>query len=304
MRKAERDALRSYRGGNYYSQPFDQQYYPQFSYRRDRYPSYNDYNGYYNEYSYPAPIYPYASTVYVEPYPYYSGGLVTYSPIYVPNYYAYAPYSAYDAYSYGYLPDNYDYFGYYPQSVGWKTMVFRSLIGFVLGDYGNDYYGSQPYDAYYSYSPNLYDYNSYAQYTSYYPDTYYQESYYSQPAYDYSGYEDSLINTIPVGELIGPSYGGYSTSLLREVLAQGYEQGYYAGRHSRRADRKFLRRLYSIDNDFYSPYSDTISQNRRVFAQGYALGYQDALAGRDQYVSGYSRDSDLFSLLTSNVVGL
>lgn len=230
----------------------------------------------------------------------YNGGIVSYSPIYLSNYYAYAPYSAYDRYSDTYLPDNYDYYGYDPEeSFGWKTTILRTLVGFVLGNFENDYYGAQPYDTYYASSPGAYGYDNYGSYAGYDPAPYYSES-----TYSYTEYEDPLINTIPVGELIGPNYCGYSSGLRREVLAQGYEQGYYAGRHSHREHRKFLKRLYSIDNDFYSPYSDTISENRRVFAEGYSLGYQDALSGNDDYVSNYGGDADLFSLLTSNIIGL
>jgi hypothetical protein len=228
--------------------------------------------------------------VYEPYYPYQDGGLISYSPIYVPNYYAYAPYSAYDAYSYQYLPDNYDYYGYEESDYDWKTSFLRTLIGFVLGNSENDYYGTGAYDSDYASSQDLYDYGSYQEDVSYYPSD-----------------ENPLLDSIPVGDLTGPSYCGYSSSLLREILAQGYEQGYYAGQYAadnRRERRRFLDRVYSLDNEFYDPYSSTISENRRVFAAGYGMGYQDAVAGRDDYVSDYGNDSDLFSLLTSNVIGL
>src|SRR5262249_32004759 len=84
-RKAEPYFERSYRGYQnaqpYYVQP------------RDDYREY----GSYQPYNYGA-IYPYVSPTIVERYyqPYsYRGGVITYSPLYIPNTYAYEPYSAY-----------------------------------------------------------------------------------------------------------------------------------------------------------------------------------------------------------------
>jgi len=48
---------------------------------------------------------------------------------------------------------------------------------------------------------------------------------------------------------------------------------------------------------------EAIGENRRCFSEGYALGYQDALSGRQQYFANYTGDTDLVSLLLSNVIG-
>jgi len=304
----------------YYQQPYYQQQQPYYSGRGSSYgggyQGYQPYQSYqqyqpYQSYGF-APVYPYASPTIVEQYydpnSYYGGGLLTYSPLYIPNTYAYEPYSAYSQYGYQYLPDN--YYGYSNQSLDWKSMLLRTLVGFVLGNNGSDYYGMQPYDAYYAYSPDDYGYNNYAQYASYsqnyYPtSTVYRSRTSRTSRTTYNTYDDELINTIPVDQLIAPTYGGYSSGLLREVLAQGYEQGYQAclyGRGSR--DRRYLNQIYSLDNDYYDPYSSTISENRRVFAEGYAMGYQDAMSNRGDRLSGYARNTDLVSLLMSKIVGI
>ena len=314
-RKAEREATRGFGYQPYYQQPYYQQpyysgrdYRRQFEYRRD----YGYYQGYQSQYDYVTPVYPYASPVIVEQYystPYYGGGLIDYSPLYVPNFYAYAPYSAYDQYSYQYWPDNYGDYGYdnYSGALDWKSMLLRTLVSFVLGGRGNDYYGAQPYDAYYSYQPNIYGPDMYSQYAGYYPDQYVSPAYYSDTSYSYTTYDDPFINTIPVTDLYAPSYCGYSSSLLKEVLAQGYEQGYYYGRYEQRDRdrRQYLNDLYaSYDEPYYDPYSQTISENRRVFAEGYAMGYRDAISGRRENYYVSARDTDLVSLLMSNMVGV
>jgi hypothetical protein len=282
-RKAERDYERSYRGY--------QNYEPYYSQPRGDYRQYRSYQSY----SY-APVNPYLSPnideQYYQPYSY-RGGVITYSPLYIPNTYAYEPYSAYDSYGYDYSP----YYSYDNTNFGWKTTLLRSLIGFVLGNNNSNYYG-QPYDAYSGYSPGYYGYNDYA---NYYPT----RSYYSQTTYYSSSYDNPLIETVPIEDLIGPSYGGYSTHLLREVLAQGYEQGYWAGYHHRRDRdrRRYLRRIVSQDDDYYDPYAYSIGENRRIFAEGYALGYQDAINSNRRYISNYDGSTDLYSLLMSNVIG-
>jgi len=272
--------------------------------------------GYYQpEYDYVTPVYPYASPVVIEQYysaPYYGGGLIDYSPLYVPNFYAYAPYSAYDQYEYQYWPGNYGYYGYddyygYSRGFGWKSMLLRTLISFALGGGGNDYYGAQPYDAYYSYQPAIYGEDIYSQYGGYYPDQYVSPAYYTDDSYSYSEYDDPFINSIPVDDIYAPSYCGYSSSLLKEVLAQGYEQGYYYGQYQQRErDRQqYLDDLYSsYDEPYYDPYSQTISENRRVFAEGYSMGYKDAISGRQENYYVSARDTDLVSLMMSNTVGV
>jgi hypothetical protein len=313
----DRGANRGFDGGTqrqFGFQQFDRQ--PNYSgrdYRRQfEYGRNYGYQGYQPQYDYVTPVYPYASPVIVEQYyssPYYGGGLIDYSPLYAPNFYAYAPYSAYDQYEYQYWPGNYGYYGYdnFSYGFGWKSMLLRTLISFALGGSGNDYYGAQPYDAYYSYEPDIYGQDIYSQYTGYYPDQYVSSAYYTDDSYSYSEYDDPFINTIPVDDLYAPSYCGYSSSLLKEVLAQGYEQGYYYGQYVQRdRDREeYLNDIYaSYDDPYYDPYSQTISENRRVFAEGYSIGYRDAISGRQENYYVSARDTDLVSLMMSNTVGI
>ena len=308
IRKAQQEQERAFRQSQRYSQPYYPTYVqPSQSYREQ----YSGQYGYTQPYTQPYyyPNYQYIAPAYVEPYQYTGGGYLVNSPLYLPNMYVYEPYTAYT-----YYPDYYGYaspiYGYDSGSLSWKSMLLRTLIGFVFGGGGNDYYAAQPYEPYYSnydyYTPASYGYDNYASYAGYYPATYSSQTYYSEPVYDYSSYDDPLINTIPIDELVGVGYGGYSSQLLRDVLAQGYEQGYYAGRYSRgrRHSRHYLSRVYSRYDEYFDPYSSTVSQDRRVFAEGYNLGYQDALAGRRDYVAGFGRNSNLFSLLLSNVIGL
>jgi hypothetical protein len=260
----------------------------------------------YQQYSYVQPYYPsylyYSSPAYFEPYQDYGGGYLVNSPLYVPNTFLYEPYTAYSYYPdyYGYAQPYYGYDNGY--GFDWKSILVRTLIGFVLGNENNDYYGLQPYDPYYGYAPAVYD-SGYG-YGGYYPASY-AETVYVQPYYDYSGYQAPLVNYLPMQDLFGPSYGGYSSDTLREVLAQGYEQGYQAGWYARENQLRndYLDRDYVINDDYIDPYSYSIGENRRCFTEGYNIGYQDALNGRHDYISQYSGNTDLVSLLLSNVIG-
>jgi hypothetical protein len=184
-------------------------------------------------------------------------------------------------------------------------MLVRTLIGFVLGNNDNDYYGSQAYDPYYGYGSSYANYGYSPSYNDYYPSYYSRRSVYVQPVYDYSGYDMPLVDVLPMQDLFGPSYGGYSSDTLREVLAQGYEQGYQAGWYARdnQLRENYLSNGYRVEDDYYDPYSYSIGENRRCFSEGYTIGYQDALNGRHDYISQYSGGTDLLSLLLSNVIG-
>jgi hypothetical protein len=183
-------------------------------------------------------------------------------------------------------------------------MLVRTLIGFVLGNQNNDYYGLEPYDPYYGYAPAVYSDNGYGPYGGYYSPNY-TTTVYAQPYYDYSGYQAPLVNYLPMQDLLGPSYGGYASDTLRQVLAQGYEQGYQAGwyAHENQLRNDYLGNNYVINDDYIDPYSYTIGENRRCFTEGYNIGYQDAIYGRQDYISRYSGNTDLVSLLLSNVIG-
>jgi len=303
-RKAEREAARSY--GRQYQQPYYAPYVAPPVYGNNRSYRYDQGSGYTQQY-YSAPSYQtYQSYVpqYVSPYRYSGGGgYLNYSPMYVPNTYIYEPYTAYATY-----PDNYGYsspyYGYDNGGSDWKSMLVRTLIGFVLGNQDNGSYGLEPYDPYYGYGGYGPSYASYgSSYNDYYPNSYSRG--YVQPVYDYSGYDVPLVNLMPMQDLFGPSYGGYSSDTLREVLAQGYEQGYQAGWYARDNQLRdnYLSNGYRVEDDYYDPYSYSIGENRRCFSEGYSIGYQDAFNGRQGYISQNSGGTDLLSLLLSNVIG-
>jgi hypothetical protein len=291
----ERNAIR--RADRQRWQVFQQPYY-------DSYAPVYDY-GYvtpnYSEVYYPS--YQYYVTQYAYPYDYVgNGGYLAYSPLYLPNTYLYTPYTAY-AYPY----DDYysaPYYTTYDYGFDWKSLLVRTLIGFVLGSNDNEYYGLEPYDPYYGYTTASYGYdNTYEPYDSNYST--YEEIKYVQPVYSYDGYDVPLVDVLPMYDMFGPSYGGYSSITYREVLAQGYEQGYQAGWYARENElsNEWLESGLRIEDDYIDPYSYAIGENRRCFTEGYALGYQDALNGQEDYVSQYSGDTDLLSLLLSNVIG-
>jgi hypothetical protein len=303
IRKAEREQQRIY---GQYNQPYYAPYVaaPVYQYNARQY-------GYNDPYYYSAPVYPsyqYYVQQYVNPYRYYdNGGYLAYSPLYVPNAYIYTPYTAYANYPYygSYNSPYYgNYYGYDDGGFDWKSMLVRTLIGFVLGNNSDDYYGLEPYDPYYGYTQAAYyGDDSYAPYGGYYPS--YQAVEYIQPVYDYNGYDVALVDTLPMYDMFGPSYGGYSSVTYREVLAQGYEQGYQAGWYAREAQLQndWANSGFRWNDDYVDPYSYSIGENRRCFSEGYTLGYQDAVAGRQDYISNYSGGTDLVSLLLSNVIG-
>jgi hypothetical protein len=123
--------------------------------------------------------------------------------------------------------------------------------------------------------------------------------------YSYAGYDMPLVDVIPMNDMFGPGYGGYSSVTYREVLTQGYEQGFQAGWYARenQLQNQWYESGYTLNSDYVDPYAYSIGENRRCFSEGYSLGYQDALAGRQDYYSNYSGDTDLVSLLLSNVIG-
>jgi hypothetical protein len=308
IRKAEREQEKWYRQ----QQPYYAPYIPSYGYGQqyyDRQYGYAQpfYDQQYSQPYYSAPYYPtyqYYVQQYYNPYEYTGGGYLAYSPLYVPNTYIFEPYTAYATY-----PSYYGYgspygYGYDNGGFDWKSMLIRTLIGFVLGNENDDYYGLQPYDPYYGYAPAVYTGDNYAPYGSYYEESY-SRVVYSQPVYDYAGYEAPLTSYLPMQDLFGPSYAGYSSDTLREVMAQGYEQGYQAGWYARENELRnsYFDSDYVVEDDYIDPYSYSIGENRRCFTAGYNIGYQDAMYGRQDYISQYSGNTDLVSLLLSNVIG-
>src|SRR5205085_8901785 len=96
----------------------------------------------------------------------------------------------------------------------------------------------------------------------------------------------------------GNSFG---QELFSNLLAVGYEQGYYAGLNARRAGYR--------DRYYHDPYeysgtnyitSFSTGDNRRCLSDGYELGYQDALYNRGGSLLYPDANVDLVSLLIGN----
>lgn len=228
-----------------------------------------------------------------------------------------------DNYYYGdnhYVIDDYRYDDYrYDDGPNWKEQLLRTVIGsFLNGNFdgnglnvldrfddrqviGRSY--REPVPAYYN-SPI---------YVGYSPTG----GYYDQSGYDYQdvGFDDladgngldlgGLLGQLPIEDLISNYAGdGFVAELLGNLLTQGYDQGFLAGQAAREngyGDRYF-NDPYSIGGVF-DPYSTAIGDNREILSSGYALGYRDALNGREDYDPLSEGNTDLVSLLLSNVLG-
>ena len=153
-REFRRQDERAYRNGGQYQQPYYAPYVPAPTYQYSQPYDYQQQYGY-QQYGYTQPYSTYqyySSPSYIEPYQYSGyGGYIVNSPLYVPNTFLYEPYTAYSTYG-DYLPYSQPYYGYGGGGADWKSMLMRTLIGFVLGNQNNDYYGMQPYDPYYGYA--------------------------------------------------------------------------------------------------------------------------------------------------------
>jgi len=202
----------------------------------------------------------------------------SYSPGYANYYYGSPDYDYYGSpYNYAYYGSPYDH--RYAPSV---TYVY-------VPQYGQVYY--EPYYASYGY-PNYYG--------SYYP------SYSNYGYYDtgYANYGDPYYRGSGVGALIyrlsGNSFIG---RLLSSFLTQGYDEGYLAGLYARDHgyydDRYYDP--YGYSETYYDAYSTNLSENRRIFSEGYEAGYRDAVSAvRNEYDPYYDRQPDLVSLLIGN----
>lgn len=202
----------------------------------------------------------------------------SYSPSYV-NYYYGSPY--YDHYG---SPYNYAYYG-----SPYSSWYAPSVTYVYVPQYGQVYY--EPYYASYGY-PNYYGsyYPSYSNYGYY--DT--GNAYYGDPYYRGSG-----LGTL-IYKLSGNSFIG---RLLSSFLTQGYDEGYLAGLYAR--DHGYYDDPYydpyGYNETLYNAYSTNLSENRRIFSEGYEAGYRDAMsARRNEYDPYYDRRPDLVSLLIGN----
>ncbi len=226
-----------------------------------------------------------------------------------------------DPNGYAYNP-NHNYYQYeqYPYSnnrTSLKTSILRAIIGSILGGFGgqdNGYYDPNAYNSNYRSGPVRYTQPSYynggylPQYTGYQP-AYPQYADYAPPQYDnYSPYSGGLLNSLPIAALFGQrgGTGGYITQILSQVLVQGYLQGLLDGRTARGSGRG---RVYYNDpyvgaDGIYDFYSPTIGENRQILSEGYGLGFEDALTGRNQYDPRTAGKVNLVSLLLNNVFQL
>ena len=234
--------------------------------------------------------------------------------------------SAYgDPNSYGYDQDPYaNAYGQNPYSYngasGWKTNLLRTLISSILGGLGggggnDNYYNNAQADPYYSsgpvrngyYDPGYYN-GGYTPQNAGYDPGYSQYSNYGVPQYNsYSDNSGGLLSSLPLGRLFGQrsGAGGFITQIFSQVLAQGYLQGLFAGQTARQAgyNERSYYDPYVSQGGLYDPYSYSMGQNRRTMSEGYGLGYNDALDGRNRYDQAPSGNLDLVTLLLSSVLG-
>jgi hypothetical protein len=265
---------------------------------------------------------PYWNYGYQQPYqqPYSNYGYQPYSN------YGYQPYSNYGYQTYNYYPtygifdyaDDYNpyYSSYGYNGLDWKSLLFRSVIAAFFGNADN--YGYlDPYPQYsyyntgYGYEPIYSDYYQPSYYTFGYEPAY---SYYEPAAYygydQYAGYGlplDSYYGPLPYGDLQDIYSGGIAGELIQRALGTGYYQGLLEGQLARRrgwGDRYYYD-PYLYEQAIYDPYSTSLGDCRRYFSEGYEIGYQDALRGRDEFDLAHDGgDIDLVSLLLGNALSL
>ena len=237
------------------------------------------------------------------------------------RYTVYTPtYRSYD-YVYNDYPINspyvYDDDSYYDTNDGfdWKTLLFRSLISafFANGNnvgyfsptpqygsfYDNNYYGYIPQ---YRYQPPYYTFGAAPNYAYYEPAAYYgydQFVNYGVPV-DYIAYD-----SLPYNDMVDIYSGGVTAELIQRALGTGYYQGLLEGQMARDlgwGDENYYD-PYLYQQAIYDPYSSSIGDCRRYMSEGYELGYQDALAGRDDLdLGGLGGDIDLVSMLLGSVL--
>ncbi|MGQ0540667.1 MAG: hypothetical protein ACT4O9_02305 [Blastocatellia bacterium] len=162
------------------------------------------------------------------------------------------------------------------------------------------YYYGTPYNYGYNRRPSHDDIPQYGQYNP-------------QPVYNNYGspYGNNLpandfLNSLPIVELIG-QFGGndFISELLGNFLAQGYDEGFIAATNARSNayDNENYEDPYAAEGGIYDSCSTSMADNRRIFSEGYELGYRDAMAGRQDYDPIENGNTDLVSLLLGTVLG-
>lgn len=216
-------------------------------------------------------------------YYYNSDPLVTWMPrVYRERYYQ-QPADTYPQ-SYGYSNVS-PYYGY-GNSGSTRDAVVRTIISSFFGGgdpyYSNSYYAAPAYSgysAYPSYQTRYLDgpyYQTYSPYSGGY-DPYYAAPLYGGEMFGGTGLKSTLLNV------------GFS--LLQGFLGQGYTDGLLAGQYARTNRIDGYYDPYTYDNAYYSPYVSSLADQRRIFDEGYRMGYEDAMRNRDPYGTLYRAPS-------------
>jgi len=186
------------------------------------------------------------------------------------------------------------------------TFFSTGIGGGYYDDYNYDqaYYGDNyGYEPQYSYAqPTYYTFGYPPTYTYYEPASYYG---YDQYAYNELPY-DAFGGALPYSDIRDLYSGGIAGELIQRALGTGYYQGLLEGQAARKrgwGDR-YYSDPYLYEQAIYDPYSTSIGDCRRYFSEGYEMGYDDALRGRDEFDLADGGDVDLVSLLLSNVMSL
>ena len=117
---------------------------------------------------------------------------------------------------------------------------------------------------------------------------------------------DAFGGALPYNDVRDLYAGGIAGELIQRALGTGYYQGLLEGQAARKrgwGDR-YYSDPYLYEQAIYDPYSTSIGDCRRYFSEGYEMGYEDALGGRDEFDLADGGDVDLVSLLLSNVMSL
>jgi len=170
------------------------------------------------------------------------------------------------------------------------------------------YFYQAPYDPGFGtiyYDPGAYDYvyPGYATTAAYYSDPAFEISY--DPDYGASViFSDVYEDDFPYVEFTDPYAGDYfRREDLGQLVAYGYEQGYYDGLAARNSgyEVEYFDDPYAYDNTIYDPYSYSLGQNRKCLGKGYELGYVDALYGREEYDPAYYGDVNIVAAFVGEV---
>jgi hypothetical protein len=201
----------------------------------------------------------------------------------------------------------------------WTEQLIRSVVAsFFSNGVGDGYYDDytynaygQPYDADYGYGSQYDDYPStyntfgYAPTAAYYePAAYYGYDQYASEGLPY----ETLLGSIPYSDMLDIYSGGLASEMIQRAMGTGYYQGLLEGEQARKRGwgDQYYSDPYLYEQAIYDPYSTSIGDSRRYFSEGYEMGYEDALRGRDEFdlAGSGGGDVDLVSLLLGSVLSL